>query len=48
MPVAIVTINIEEGRPTLEEARIRLKSALAECRNRKALAAKVIHGYGSR
>jgi len=47
MPISMVTINIEEGLPTLEEARARLKSELAYCQNRQAKAAKIIHGYGS-
>ena len=47
MTAAIVTINVEDGLPTLDEARTRLKSALAECWSRKVLAAKIIHGYGS-
>lgn len=47
MPVSMVTINIEEGLPTLEEARMRLKSELAKCQDQRAKAAKIIHGYGS-
>jgi hypothetical protein len=43
----MVTINIEQGLPTLEEARARLKSALEDCRTRNVYAAKIIHGYGS-
>lgn len=43
----MVTINIEQGLPTLEEARARLKSALENCRTRNVYAAKIIHGYGS-
>jgi hypothetical protein len=47
MPPNFVTINIEDGFPTLEEARARLKSDLAVYRNRGVRAAKIIHGYGS-
>jgi hypothetical protein len=47
MPPAIVIVNVEEGLPTLEEARIRLKSELAMCQSRGVQAAKIIHGYGS-
>ena len=47
MPQGIVIINVEEGFPTLEDARVRLKSELAACRSRKVQAAKIIHGYGS-
>jgi hypothetical protein len=47
MPPAVVTINIEQGFPTLEEARAKLKSELARCQSLKVQAAKIIHGYGS-
>lgn len=47
MPPALVIINVEEGLPTLEEARALLKSELETCRSRNARAAKIIHGYGS-
>jgi hypothetical protein len=47
MPPSIVIINVEEGLPTLEEARARLKVELDMCRNRDIQAAKIIHGYGS-
>jgi hypothetical protein len=43
----MITINIEVGFPTLDEARARLKSELAACRSRNVKAAKIIHGYGS-
>jgi hypothetical protein len=40
-------INIESGMPTVEEARVRLKTALQKAikENKKLL--KIIHGYGS-
>jgi hypothetical protein len=47
MPESIVTVNLELGYPTVEEARQALKSELERCRNRKVSAIKVIHGYGS-
>lgn len=47
MPPAIVVINVEEGLPTLEAARARLKSELAVCLSKNTKAAKIIHGYGS-
>ena len=47
MPPSIAIINVEEGFPTLEEARAQLQSELAICRSRNVQAAKIIHGYGS-
>jgi hypothetical protein len=47
MPESVVTINLEIGHPTVEEARQTLKAELEKCRNRKVAAVKVIHGYGS-
>jgi len=47
MPPSIVIINVEDGLPTLEEARARLKSEFAKCKSRNVKAAKIIHGYGS-
>jgi hypothetical protein len=43
----MVIINIEEGLPTVEEARRRLKVELQKCRDRKLSSAKLIHGFGS-
>ncbi|MBC8570842.1 hypothetical protein [Zongyangia hominis] len=40
-------INIEAGRPTVEEAIRRMNMGLATARGRGAKAAKIIHGYGS-
>jgi hypothetical protein len=42
-----VTINLELGHPTVEEARQTLKAELEKCRSRIVVAIKVIHGYGS-
>jgi hypothetical protein len=39
MPPSIAIINVEEGLPTLEDARARLKSELALCRCRNVQAA---------
>jgi hypothetical protein len=44
---SVVTVNLEEEYPTLEEARRRLKAELERCRSRKVAAIKLIHGYGS-
>jgi hypothetical protein len=43
----IVTINLEKGYPTVEEARQILKVELERCRSQRVLAVKIIHGYGS-
>jgi Smr domain len=47
MPESIVTLNLEIGHPTVEEARQLLKAELEKCRSRKVTAVKIIHGYGS-
>jgi len=47
MSESIVTVNLERGDPTVEEARQSLKTELERCRNRRVTALKVIHGYGS-
>src|ERR1039458_757693 len=47
MAESMVTINLEIGHPTVEEARQMLKAELEKCRDRKVIAVKVIHGYGS-
>jgi DNA-nicking Smr family endonuclease len=46
MPLSVVTVNLEAGYPTVEEARQLLKVELEKCR-RKVAIIKVIHGYGS-
>ena len=43
----IEVINLEEGRPTLEEALERLSDYIAFARKNGARVAKLIHGYGS-
>ena len=45
--MSLRTINLKSDRPTVEEARARLKSALAEARRAGVVAVKIIHGYGS-
>jgi hypothetical protein len=45
---AVYTVNLKRGLPTVEEARIRLRSGLGEARAVGARVVRVIHGYGSR
>lgn len=45
--LSLYTINIEAGRPVLEEARKRLSTELENAVRRRAKAVKIIHGYGS-
>lgn len=40
-------LNLEAGRPTVEEARKKLAEALHAARREKTGALKLIHGYGS-
>ena len=40
-------VNLESGRPTLEEARKRLLREMESARNEGVRVLKVIHGYGS-
>ena len=46
-PVLIKSVNIEDGMPTVEEARRRLEAELKTARAQKVTALRVIHGYGS-
>jgi hypothetical protein len=41
------TLNLEAGKPTVEEARRRLEDGLATARARGVRFMKLIHGYGS-
>ncbi len=41
------TVNLEDGRPSLEQARSRLRTALDVARRDRLPALKIIHGYGS-
>ena len=43
----VCTVNLEQGHPTVEEARLRLKNALATAKMSGKRAAIVVHGYGS-
>jgi hypothetical protein len=40
-------IDLEEGMPTVEQARLRMQYELKATRNEGYTAAKLIHGYGS-
>lgn len=40
-------VNLEQGMPTVENARIRLEQALRTARAQRFTVLKVIHGYGS-
>lgn len=40
-------INLEDGMPTVEAARIRLDQALRTAKSRRYDTMKIIHGYGS-
>lgn len=45
--MTIKTINLEEGLPTVEQARARLRSEIDMARSRGFKLVKIIHGYGS-
>jgi hypothetical protein len=40
-------VNLEEGMPTVDQARLRMQYELQTARNEGYTAAKLIHGYGS-
>lgn len=44
---AIKVVNLEEGKPTVERARLRMEHELHEARREGSKAVKLIHGYGS-
>ena len=46
-PVPIKIIDLEEGMPRVEEARLRMQHQLQLARRQGYAAAKLIHGYGS-
>ena len=46
-PARIKTVNLEEGMPTVEQARLRMNYELHEARLESCVAVKLIHGYGS-
>jgi Smr domain-containing protein len=43
----IKTVNLEEGMPTVEQARLRMHHELQKARHEGFTAVKLIHGYGS-
>ena len=43
----IKVINLEDGMPTVEEARLRMQHELHAARKQGYTAVKLIHGYGS-
>ncbi len=45
--MALRTVNLEAGLPTLEEARRRLLAAIDTARRDGVRVLKVVHGYGS-
>ena len=47
MAKSLMTINIEDGMPTVEQAQRRLIGDLARARASGVKALKLIHGYGS-
>ena len=40
-------VNLEQGMPTVENARIKLDQALRSAKARRFSSLKIIHGYGS-
>ncbi|HEV3037177.1 MAG TPA: hypothetical protein VHA33_05260 [Candidatus Angelobacter sp.] len=46
-PARIKTVNLEEGMPTVEQARLRMNHELHKARLEGCIAVKLIHGYGS-
>jgi hypothetical protein len=43
----IYLANLEQGMPTVAQARIRLDQALRAAKSQRCKAVKLIHGYGS-
>jgi hypothetical protein len=46
-PALIKIINLEDGMPKVEEARLRMQRELQIARQQGHAAVKLIHGYGS-
>ncbi len=46
-PALIKVINLEEGMPTVEQARLRMEHEVHAARQSGYRAVKLIHGYGS-
>lgn len=47
MAASMVTVNLEQGMPTVEQAKQRLIAELGRSRASGAKVVKLIHGYGS-
>jgi Smr domain len=47
MPPRTMIVNLEDGRPTRNEALLRLAFELKKARAARAEIVKIIHGYGS-
>ena len=47
MGAGIKTVNLEDGMPTVAQARARLTSELQGARQKGVTVLKIIHGYGS-
>jgi hypothetical protein len=45
--VPMKVVNLEEGMPRVEEARLRMQHELHKSREQGAKAVKLVHGYGS-
>jgi len=43
----IKLVNLEDGMPTVEQARLRMQRELHQAREQGCAAVKLIHGYGS-
>jgi hypothetical protein len=46
-PAIIKVVNLEDGMPKVEQARLRMQHDLAVARSQGVVALKLIHGYGS-
>ncbi len=45
--MAMRVVNLERGLPSVDQARSRLKQALASAKRDRVAVLKIIHGYGS-
>jgi len=43
----IHTVNLEENKPTVEQALVRMDQAIRTAKSRRCKVLKLIHGYGS-
>ncbi len=46
-PALMKVVNLEEGMPTVAEARLRMEHELSSARKAGFRAVKLVHGYGS-